>query len=673
MPKNNSDTTKNDTTSNDTIAIDEAQAEDFLQDESELPESETADIEYSINEDDDEKPSKSPGPNAERLHKLIARAGIASRREAEEIVAQGRVLVNGIPVREAGSKADPARDRISVDGQPLHVPTTTTVVLMHKPLGVVSTKKDPEGRTTVTHLLPEKLKHLHPIGRLDYDTSGLLFLTDDGSLTQLLTHPSHGVEKVYWARVRGTVTVQTLKTLEAGIYLQDGKTAPCKARVRAQTENNALIQITLREGRNRQVRRMLDAVGHQVRALRRVRVASFGLDELLPGQYRVLLAGEVHALRKAAETKTKSKPKTSAKPVRKPERDAIARTAEMSHSTSTRPTSTRSISARPTTASRAASGDFNSRPVAPARSPQSHSPQQRSPQQHSPQQAQAAQTQKSFARPRVAQNDFTTPLRGAERSAPRATKNDSKTSPRDAGKGSERFAARTSERSSQNQNGRFVARPSERASASPTSNRPAAPRLPSEQRAVSDKRSTSNERIASNERFSSSALTQRLERQRQGQREQQERPHPVAKRVARSFDQAPQSRKSGTAPFAQGASSAKSARQAKPTRPPKAARVFAAATAEAAKNARIAAERPKFSTKDAAKSATTSKPFFDKTAEAKTSDSRTSAPRENVSKTPATKANAAKTSANSGAKTDYSKPVARRGERPWGQKTRKRA
>jgi 23S rRNA pseudouridine2605 synthase len=260
--------------------------------------------------------SHSDSADGERLQKLIARAGVSSRRAAEEMIEQGRVSVNGHIVRELGAKADPLRDRIVVDGQPLRTPTgPATVLLLHKPTGVVTTKKDPEGRTTITHLLPDKYKHLHPIGRLDFDTAGVLLLTDDGSLTQLLTHPSHGVEKTYWARVRGHVSVPTLKKLEEGIYLEDGKTAPCKARVRAQTENNALVQLTLHEGRNRQVRRMLDAVGHPVRALRRVRFAGLGLEGMLAGTYRVLLPGEVHALRKAAEAKP-AKAKSPRKPSR---------------------------------------------------------------------------------------------------------------------------------------------------------------------------------------------------------------------------------------------------------------------------------------------------------------------------------------------------------------------
>lgn len=257
------------------------------------------------------EPPPTAGP--QRLQKLMARAGVSSRRAAEELITQGRVSINGHVTKELGAKADPTVDKILVDGRPLSVPTASTVVLFHKPAGVVTTKSDPEGRPTFLHYLPKKWHTLHSIGRLDFDTSGVLLLTDDGELTQLLTHPSHGAEKVYWARVAGNVSVATLKQLEAGIWLEDGKTAPCRARVRAQTEKNALVQLTLTEGRNRQVRRMLEAVGHPVRALRRVRFAEIELDGLVSGAYRELLPGEVHALKKYAE-----KPKKAKAPARKP-------------------------------------------------------------------------------------------------------------------------------------------------------------------------------------------------------------------------------------------------------------------------------------------------------------------------------------------------------------------
>ncbi len=609
-----------------TTFIEKAHDSDELLDN--LEENETRDeMEHDTTERDAARRDEAPieYSNGERLHKLIARAGLSSRRAAEEIIASGRVLVNGKAVSEPGAKADPARDRITVDGQPLHVPTTTTVVLMHKPLTVVSTKKDPEGRTTVTHLLPEKLKHLHPIGRLDYDTSGLLFMTDDGSLTQLLTHPSHGVEKTYWARVRGTVTVDTLKKLEAGIYLEDGKTAPAKARVRAQTENNALVQLTLREGRNRQVRRMLEAVGHPVRALRRVRVAGFGLDELLPGEYRVLLPGEVHALRKAAETKPKAKPKPAYAKAPRP---------------ATRDNATPSDKA-------AAFGTS-----AAAANTSSAAPQQRSaPRASSPQDSASRDSRSDFSAPLQGRERLSSARPFASRSASSRSASSRSTASRPTESRSDSSAAPRSLAVRSAATGSTTSRPT---AAGSSSARPATPRA-----------------AATGERFSSSALTQRLERQA----ERREREHPVARRVAQSFEGGTgqsAARREGFLPE-KPVSSTKPSRQAKPTRPPKAARVFAAATAEAAKNARIATERPKFPAKSGAKSKTARGSFSDQTAASKTSPAKSSAPRENVSKTSATKANDAKNSTTSGAKTNYSKPTARRGERPWGQKTRKRA
>lgn len=224
--------------------------------------------------------------------------------------------VNGHVITELGAKADPLRDAITVDGRPVVVSRdVSTVVLLHKPRGYVTTKSDPQGRATVLDLLPKKLAHLNPIGRLDFNTTGVLLLTDDGDLLHLLTHPSHGVEKVYHARVDGKIASETLKKIESGIFIQDGeqtvKTAPCRASVRAQTENNALVEIALREGRNRQVRKMLEAVGHRVSSLRRVRFANVELEELPVGAHRVLLSGEVHALRKMAEKSVRTKPRAA--------------------------------------------------------------------------------------------------------------------------------------------------------------------------------------------------------------------------------------------------------------------------------------------------------------------------------------------------------------------------
>jgi pseudouridine synthase len=250
-----------------------------------------------------------PDGEGERLQKLIARAGIASRRAAEELITEGRVFVNGRAVKELGAKANPQTDRIVVDGKPIvFSDKASTVVLLHKPRGYVTTKSDPEKRAVVFDLLPKKLQHLHPVGRLDYDTAGVLILTDDGDLTHLLTHPSHGIEKVYHARARGEIKTEELKKLESGVWITEGegsaqrkvKTLRCRAKLRAQTESNALVEIALREGRNRQVRRMLEAIGHPVSALRRISFAGVELEGLPSGAHRVLLDGEVHELRKRA-------------------------------------------------------------------------------------------------------------------------------------------------------------------------------------------------------------------------------------------------------------------------------------------------------------------------------------------------------------------------------------
>lgn len=260
------------------------------------------------------------GAEPERVSKLMARAGLASRRAAEEMIAAGRVTVNGHIITEQGVKADPLNDRIIVDGHPLRLSEKpSVVVLFHKPRLVMTTRDDPGGRATVMNYLPRKWQGLHPVGRLDFDTSGVLLLTDDGELTHLLTHPSHGAEKVYEARVRGVVEPAAIEKLERGVPLEDGVTAPCRAKVMAQRDKNALLQIVLREGRNRQVRRMLDAVGHPVGSLRRVSFAGIELEGLAAGEWRVLLSGEVKALRKRVESRVKklSAPKGKFKPARK--------------------------------------------------------------------------------------------------------------------------------------------------------------------------------------------------------------------------------------------------------------------------------------------------------------------------------------------------------------------
>jgi 23S rRNA pseudouridine2605 synthase len=190
-------------------------------------------------------------------------------------------------------------------------------------------------------LLPNKFAHLHPVGRLDYDTAGALLLTNDGELTNLLTHPSHGVTKTYWVRIKGKIKRETLQKLARGVMLDDGPTAPCQTRIKAETENNTLVEVVLHEGRNRQVRRMFEAVNHPVRALRRVAFANLDLQGLPPGAFRELLPGEAHQLRKSAVGKPK-KSKTS-NVAKSPSRDATRQPTRQSTKPSARHKITKTI------------------------------------------------------------------------------------------------------------------------------------------------------------------------------------------------------------------------------------------------------------------------------------------------------------------------------------------
>jgi 23S rRNA pseudouridine2605 synthase len=233
----------------------------------------------------------------ERLQKLIAAAGLASRREAECWISAGRVTVNG-EAAALGESADPARDRIEVDGRPLLVVERKYYVLLNKPSGYVTTLRDPEGRPVVTDLLREIPARLHPVGRLDLTTEGLLLLTNDGELTHRLAHPRHEVEKTYLVRVRGALTAAERRQLEEGVVLDDGLTAPAKVEKVRVTGSHSWLEITIREGRNRQVRRMCEAVGHPVSRLKRIRLAFLELGVLPSGKYRMLSAAEVVRLKK---------------------------------------------------------------------------------------------------------------------------------------------------------------------------------------------------------------------------------------------------------------------------------------------------------------------------------------------------------------------------------------
>jgi pseudouridine synthase len=263
----------------------------------------------------------------DRLQKILSQAGIASRRSAEKLIAEGRVSVNGTTVREMGTKADLSVDDIRVDGRRLK-PERVRYILVNKPAGYVTTRSDPQRRPTVIDLLRGVREYVYPVGRLDYDTEGLLLLTNDGDLAARLTHPRHGVERTYEARVAGVPNAEAVDRLRKGIPLDGRRTQPADVELLSRSgpakaghyERNerherperperpkrrgpdALLRITIREGRNRQVRRMCEAVGHPVKSLVRTRIGSLTDRQLEPGTWRELRAEEIRALKKSAAT-----------------------------------------------------------------------------------------------------------------------------------------------------------------------------------------------------------------------------------------------------------------------------------------------------------------------------------------------------------------------------------
>lgn len=226
----------------------------------------------------------------ERLQKVLARVGFGSRRVCEDLIAEGRVTVNGAPA-ELGRRVDPDADRVEVDGCPVGIRPGLVHYLLNKPRGVVTTAADTHGRPTVVELVPAEPR-VFPVGRLDADTEGLLLLTNDGELTQRLTHPSFGVEKEYMAEVEGRPSPAAVRRLREGVELDDGVTAPAKVAL----VEPSVLRITIHEGRNRQVRRMCEAVGHPVTRLVRIRIGPLTDRRLKPGEWRTLTLAEVRAL-----------------------------------------------------------------------------------------------------------------------------------------------------------------------------------------------------------------------------------------------------------------------------------------------------------------------------------------------------------------------------------------
>ncbi len=228
-----------------------------------------------------------------RLQKVLSQVGFGSRRVCDDLIAEGRVSVNGT-VAELGRRVDPEHDLVEVDGAPIGVKPGLVYYVLNKPAGTITTASDPQGRPTVVELVPADPR-VFPVGRLDLDTEGLLLLTNDGELANRITHPSHGVEKEYLAEVRGEPSRAAIRQLREGIELDDGPTAPAQATLVAPS----LVRLTIHEGRNRQVRRMLEAVGHPVERLIRTRIGPLTDRRLSPGSWRDLTTDERRAIERA--------------------------------------------------------------------------------------------------------------------------------------------------------------------------------------------------------------------------------------------------------------------------------------------------------------------------------------------------------------------------------------
>jgi 23S rRNA pseudouridine2605 synthase len=239
----------------------------------------------------------------DRLQKILSQAGIASRRASEQLMLDGRVTVNGAAIRELGTKADAARDDIRVDGRRVKVITRHRYLLLNKPRGYVTTRSDEKQRPTVIDLLRGVSEYVYPVGRLDYESEGLLLLTNDGELAARLTHPRHGVARVYEARVLGVPDARDLLRLSRGLVIEGRRTEAAEIRLlpHGRDAKEATLVVTIREGRNRQVRKMCDAIGHPVTHLKRIAIGPIRDSALKLGRWRELTAPEVERLRQAGQ------------------------------------------------------------------------------------------------------------------------------------------------------------------------------------------------------------------------------------------------------------------------------------------------------------------------------------------------------------------------------------
>lgn len=235
---------------------------------------------------------------AERLQIVLARAGVASRRQAEKFIREGRVMINGKVVLKPGTRVVWGKDAIRLDNRLIHRLEPKVTVVLNKPKRVLTTSHDPKGRPTTAELAKGIKARIFPVGRLDYHTEGLLILTNDGELAHNLQHPRYGIPKTYQIKVKGLPTARALQKLKSGIMLDGRRTAPAQAKKIGTTGKNAWLEIIIKEGRNRQIRRMCSAVGHPVLKLKRIRYGPIRLGNLRPGAYRDLTPAEMERLRK---------------------------------------------------------------------------------------------------------------------------------------------------------------------------------------------------------------------------------------------------------------------------------------------------------------------------------------------------------------------------------------
>ena len=292
----------------------------------------------------------------ERLQKIIARAGFASRREAEAMIRDGRITVNGRIVTELGTKADPSSDHVKVDGKLITRPETHRYILLYKPKEVMTTVEDPQGRPTVIDLVRGIKERIYPVGRLDYHSEGLVLLTNDGELAFRVSHPAHGSVKTYHVKVRGVPEERMVDKLRRGITLEGKRTLPCdieriKTTGRTDEEGNSWFEVRLREGRTQQIRKMYQAIGHPVSKLKRVAIGPLSDPKLTPGVWRELTKSEVKRL--ASGKEQQPRPRRTTKPPQPRKKTSTAKKAKSAVSSSPRRTAAKQPQRKPrTTATR---------------------------------------------------------------------------------------------------------------------------------------------------------------------------------------------------------------------------------------------------------------------------------------------------------------------------------